>query len=264
MLSFLIQRERSPSLPSSDNAVLSSDAAAMLETIDTLNWLRQDEKIEVTLGTYNLVQNAFCKEFLAKVVPVGSAEFVEAVLKRGHGIDRIKPQNVPVPLHKEEFLGRNINPSCTVEEIPAIMDAWGADYVFVKSAEYIKDEVTSICSRKDLAAPALQGKKLFVSEAFKSIISEWRVFVYRGNVIDLRPYTGDRWTFPDQKKVMDMVAAINNNLHAYTLDVAVNGDLETVVVEVHNFLACGLYGANVPLEMYKAAYNQELSFRTNE
>lgn len=264
MLSFLIQRERSPSLQGNDNTVLASDAAAALEAIEARNWLYQGDKIDVSLATLNLVQNAFCKEFLAKVVPIGSVEFVEAVLKRGHGIDRIRPQNVPIPLRKEEFLGRNINPSCTVEEIPAIMDTWGVDHVFVKSAERVKDEVTGICSRKDLAAPALQGKKLFVSEVFKSIISEWRVFVYRGNVIDLRPYTGDRWTFPDQKKVMDMVAAINNDLHAYTLDVAVNGDLETVVVEVHNFLACGLYGASVPLEMYKAAYNQELSFRANE
>lgn len=264
MSAFLIQRERSPSLPGIDNTVFTPDAATVLESIETRNWMRQDDKIDVSLATFNLVQNAFCQEFLAKVVPVGSVEFVEAVLKRGHGIDRIKPQNVPVPLRKEEFLGRNIIPSCTVEEIPAIMDTWGADHIFVKSAERIKDETTGICSRKDLAAPVLQGKKLFVSEVFQSIISEWRVFVYRGNVIDLRPYTGDRWTFPDQKKVMGMVAAINNNLHAYTLDVAVNGDLETVVIEVHNFLACGLYGANVPLEMYKAAYNQELSFCTDE
>ena len=43
-----------------------------------------------------------------------------------------------------------------------------------------------------------------------------------------------------------MVKAFTNTPKAYTLDVAVLRNGQTVVIEVHNFISCGLYGFASP------------------
>lgn len=53
---------------------------------------------------------------------------------------------------------------------------------------------------------------------------------------------------------------IDKNLSAYTLDVALTSDDQTVPIEVHNFISCGLYGAELHVAMYTRAYREELRF----
>lgn len=258
MSNFLVQYEHNDAIHQGDRAALSTDCAAVVEAINAQNWSDPDNKITCDLGSLNLVQRAYCKEYLQNVVPVGSIEFVKAVLKGGYGISNIIPQNIPRPLLTYEFCGRKVVPVCEADDIAGLMERFKTDRVFVKSAERAKADFTGIYTAANLETNwNPRREKVFVSTPV-NFMSEWRVFVFRGRIVDARPYTGNHLVAPSESSIKKMIEAMGDMLHAYTLDVGVTGAGVTAVVEVHNFIACGLYGAAVPLGMYKAAYQQEI------
>lgn len=55
-----------------------------------------------------------------------------------------------------------------------------------------------------------------------------------------------------------MAKTEGDRLKACTVDVMVTDEGETALVEVHNFISCGSYGAELPLPMYKQAFLQEV------
>lgn len=91
--------------------------------------------------------------------------------------------------------------------------------------------------------------------------SEWRAFVHHGKVLDIKNYSGNPWVLPDRSLVEDMAKTAGDLLKACTVDVMVTDDGETALVEVHNFISCGSYGAELPLSMYKQAFLQEVTER---
>lgn len=264
MSNFLVQYEHNDAIHQGDQAALSVDCAAVVEAINIQNWSDPENKIGCDLGSLSLVQRAYCKEYLQKVVPVGSIEFVEAVLKGGYGISNIAPQNIPQPLLTYEFCGRKVVPACEAGAVVGLMDKFGVKRLFIKSAERSKTDLTGIYKTADLEANwNPRDEKVFVSTPV-NFVSEWRVFVFRSRIVDARPYTGNHLVAPNEGRIKKMVEAMGDTLHAYTLDVGVTDSGETVVVEVHNFIACGLYGASVSLGMYRAAYRQEIVFHERE
>lgn len=74
------------------------------------------------------------------------------------------------------------------------------------------------------------------------IKSEWRAFVYKGELLDVRNYSGDFRIFPDISIIEEMIKDYKNSPKAYTLDVAVDDKENTVLIEIHQFFSCGLYG----------------------
>ena len=74
--------------------------------------------------------------------------------------------------------------------------------------------------------------------------AEYRIFVHKGKIQDVRRYRSCHWT-PDQLdtlKIEAMVDAYDDAPVAYTLDVAVTSAGRTVLVEVNDFWAVGSYG----------------------
>jgi hypothetical protein len=68
------------------------------------------------------------------------------------------------------------------------------------------------------------------------------VFCFKGKLVGVHHYSGDFRVFPDLRSVDMMVTAYKSAPVAYTLDVAVTKEGETVIIEVHDFFSCGLYG----------------------
>ena len=104
------------------------------------------------------------------------------------------------------------------------------------------------------------SKKFMVSEKIE-IESEWRCFVHNKTLVDVCRYAGEFDKIPDRKIIEKMIDAYQNCSPAYTLDVAVLTTGETVVIEVHNFWSCGLYGFPADeriLRMAAAAFTWEL------
>lgn len=259
---FFVQCERNEFIRGSIHT-LSVDAAEVVETINENNCLFPEHRVQCDFGTISILcNNIFSKEYLQSVIPVGGAGFVEMVMRDAYGFPGIKPQLIPEELQKEEFLQRRVAVIDSTEQVEDVMSRWNTDRLFIKSASRVACDFTNIYKRTD-DLPVAQDK-LFVSEEIKSIVSEWRIFYSLGQVRGVKHYDGNPWVVPNSKTVKCMTDAMDradNPLQAYALDVAVvytpTGN-KTVVIGVHNFIACKLYGAKLPLFMYSLAYRQEL------
>lgn len=169
-------------------------------------------------------------------IPVGSVEFVEQYLAESYGVKGLKPINVPPQLMKPEYLQRE----CSVmnrEDLPTVFSA----PKFVKSADKTKGFVEIV----QLSADIPENGNYFVSDVI-DIDSEWRAFVFRGELVGLQNYAGDFTLFPDVKMVEEMIGEWGEAAPcAYTLDVGVCKE-GTCIIEAHRFYSCGLYGFNNP------------------
>lgn len=155
-------------------------------------------------------------------IPIGSVEFVSEYLYKYYNIVP-RPRNVPLELIKYKFTGRNII-NGTSNDIKTLS--------FVKSNDRIKS-FTEICS----SAPRGNYQ---ISDII-NIDSEWRAFVHRKELVGLQNYSGEFDVFPDVSKIKEMIDLYTTQPPAYTLDVGISNN-NTVIIEVHDFFSCGLYG----------------------
>lgn len=170
-----------------------------------------------------------------RIIPVGSLEFCERFTGK-----RVTPLNIPAELMDEQFTHRK----CAYIHGNKIADIFPeCDKLFVKNADVAKDDTveTGVFDRAYLRALSDCPSRLFVSEPV-DFISEWRCFIYRGKLLYIACYSGDEWMLPDKQSVIDMTTAFSSAPDAYTLDVGILSTGGTAVVEVHNFVSCGLYG----------------------
>ena len=193
--------------------VLHDFSFTLIESCRYQNWKNNDNAIKVRLTDGKMYAN---------YVPIGSVEFVSEYLLKYYGVVP-KPINIPSDLLHERFTGRRVF-NGTEKDI--LGDK------FVKSNDKIKS-FTEICN----SAPIGNYQ---ISDIIE-IKSEWRAFVYNGNLVGLQNYSGDFRLFPNVETIGDMIKAYNSQPIAYTLDVAIVGD-KTVIIEVHDFFSCGLYG----------------------
>lgn len=196
------------------------------EAIKYNNWFYNEEKYK-----YMITDNVLEKEFF-DYIPVGSIEFVLNFYKQYHSIENIKPINIPKSLMIEKYLKRDI---LTFKELKK-ENVDLSEYVFVKAIDKFKD-LTDIIQIKDIPA----NKNVLISPVI-SIESEWRGFVHNQKLIDMRNYGGDFSLFPDINVVNSMIGDYKDSPKAYTIDVAVTNKGYTVIIEVHHFFSCGLYG----------------------
>lgn len=194
-------------------------------------------------------------EDLEDYVPVGTVQFVLAyidrfILKRGGFL--IRPLNVPVAL--QSYAGRHLCDHVIDDESrEGIYEHWkgkiGEDgSMFVKSNERIKSKVNDFYYAGDLLdKDELPDGEYQISSRI-DIISEYRCFVYNDRLVGIQYYSGDFTVFPDVRTIEYMLSEYRydygngNAPQAFTLDVAVTSEGKTVVMEVHEFFSCGLYG----------------------
>ena len=244
MRGFFIQLE--------DNGHISVDSSAVAEAIDGRNWFRPEDKLEIVEYHFNDIT----KENIQDLVPVGSVQFVNKVLSF-YGKGPMKPINIPECLRSEKFLARKIAYAKNEEEIKSIMKEWGVDKVFVKSNTTVKRWTPEIYTGKDVL---FEDTEYLVSERV-NFVSEWRCFVYRGQLKGIKHYLDDEWIMPNKDFVNECISSIGNSLIAYTLDIGVTEDGKSAVIEAHNFLSCGLYGfeSQAVIPMLTNAFKHELN-----
>ncbi len=191
---------------------------ALIQSCEFNNWFRNNREFKYFL-TEECVRPNVKKEY----IPIGSVEFVSEYLQKYYGLTP-KPKNVPVELMGREWSGRTI------------LNGTEKDIIgekFVKSNDKTKS-FTEICE----SAP--EGN--YQISDLIDIKSEWRAFIYKKGLVGLQNYSGDFCTFPDVDKIKGMIESYIHQPIAYTLDVAVTNENNTVIIEVHDFFSCGLYG----------------------
>lgn len=124
---------------------------------------------------------------------------------------------------------------------------------FVKNVSKLK-EFNSSAYEGRIPAPSTLPAGTYLLSEWIDIRSEFRVFVYRDKILAVQNYLGFPLVFPDADKLVKMVEKYRGDdgwPEAYTMDVAVlcqkDQLAETVILEIHPFVSCGLYGFNHPL-----------------
>lgn len=223
MYTFLIQ--------TINNEIVFDFAFHLKEAIKYQNWFWNRKEYEYI----------FCESFedieinmqdRKKYIPIGSVEFVLSFYEKYHNINNIKPINIPNQLNTYEFLQRKIFKGNQKNKIQGKPDK----KYFIKDISGFK-KLTDIVCFNDIP----EDEDILVSELV-DISSEWRGFVYKNELLDIRCYLGDFTMFPDFKKIEKMINTYTDSPYAYTIDVAVLGNKETVLIEIHPFFSCGLYG----------------------
>lgn len=156
---------------------------------------------------------------------MGTLDDVEVAMDR-MGI-HLTPMDYPEEL--KDFLGRRIWKS-TLFSITSHADSW---HVFVKPIWDVKRFSGTVLDKsEDLIklGGGLEDIPVWCSEKV-NFLSEWRLWVLRGEIIGLNPYAG-RWDlFPDVERMKQAVAAFHSAPCGYALDFGVTDDGRTLLVE---------------------------------
>lgn len=164
--------------------------------------------------------------------PIGNLQFVEDFLEK-KGIlnhEMFKPINIPTELNKPEYTSRNVLTSNSPQNP---FDG----PTFVKSASIFKGE-QSIINSGELVP--FDDNLYFFSEEVE-IDSEYRGFVFNGELKGIQHYQGDFRILPDFGMIDRMIENYKDSPLAYTIDIGINKDSQ-FLIEIHPFVSCGLYG----------------------
>jgi len=171
-------------------------------------------------------------EMLPDFIPVGSVDFVVKYIRKYYGITP-EPVNIPDVLNQDRFLERKVY----IDKFTNVLSTTSP--LFIKSINKIKG-FTGFVSKVSLMD--IPSESFLCSEVI-DIDSEWRGFVHKNELIDIKNYSGDPFIFPNVDTVKEMVKEYVNAPVAYTIDVAINSKTgNTVLIECHDFFSCGLYG----------------------
>ena len=196
------------------NGMIKHDfSLALITSIEYNNWLSNNNTFEYILTESDIYPNC---------IPIGSVEFVCNYLNTYYNLQP-KPKNIPIELMDYQWTNR------------LVINGTEKDIVgqkFIKSNDGIK-QLTTIGD----SAPIGNYQ---ISDII-DIQSEWRAFVYKGELVGLNNYLGEFDLFPDVNRIKQMIKAYKTQPISYTLDVAIS-DGKTVIIEVHDFFSCGLYG----------------------
>lgn len=194
------------------------------------------------------------------VIPIGSLEYVQDHM----GGKKVKPINVPLELCDWYFTKREVYRLESLSDLN-ISSVGKQARLFIKSDTRCKTNITGEYSLEEIDKLRDSGVELFNERLFASSVvdiqAEWRAFVFNGKIIDVRQYTGDWQEQYKAQFILDAVRAYKDCPPAYTLDVGILKDGRMVIIEAHNFIACGLYGFNdarILPQMFASAYNHEI------
>jgi hypothetical protein len=170
---------------------------------------------------------------------VGGVPTVRAALRR-LGRDMPEPNDYPAQL--TPFLRRRIWGSTIAGALATLERGHGP--VFVKPRGRLKrftGRVASDASGWPFAS--VSGHQAVWCSEVVEWLSEHRVFVARGEILDIRPYFGDTSVLPDDDVVGQSLEALSETAPAgFALDVGVLSDGSTAIVEMNDGFAIGRYG----------------------
>lgn len=249
--------------------VLTELGSAVYEAAMQRNWLSHEESVacfrtneDSPADVIAYIESELPHLGVDDIVPIGSIEFVNKMLEY-RGFDSVHALNIPPELDTPNFLHRRILRDAMKLDLSLLTDE--LEEFYVKPGRHPKRFPTMLYDRKYYDEMP-NDEPLFISQALPApIAAEWRLFVKRGQIICAKPYILDVIVAPRESICIAMASALKN-YPAVTLDVAVLNDGRVAALEVHNFLACGLYGFEGPelLTMSKAAWKYELELQHEE
>ncbi len=167
----------------------------------------------------------------------------------------IEVPEICYPEELSKYLGRKVWKS-TIDEVNGNPDLWP---VFVKSV--LSKRITGVVvnSPADLigCGSCYENPDCLCSEVV-NFLSEWRVFVRYGKILDVRPYKGDWRNHFDANVIEQAVKEYKTAPKGYAIDFGVTEDGRTLLIEVNDGYSLGSYG------LFYTEYSKLLSARWAE
>ena len=181
-------------------------------------------------------------------VVVGGLGVVRARL-RSLGVDA---SEIDYPEELRPFLGRGLWKT-TIDHVSTEVGTWP---LFVKPAEGKRFTGCVVAGTRDLIGKGCCGEDFpVICSEVVDFVSEYRCFVRRGGILDVRRYRGDWSKAPSRAVVERAIAAYDNAPAGYTADFGVTSDGRALLVEVNDGYSLGPYG------LWPELYAQLLSAR---
>lgn len=206
------------------------DAACALYGAEDLNRKHR-------LTSFSEVQSGKFDNLIRQHVFVGSVKFMREAFSR-IGVDAKLP--------------RNSNRQCEFTSLGEAHRRVGlGETIFVKP---VQNKLFSGLVLDGCQYSCLDGlpddTPIMVYKPFSSAVeSEWRVYVHNHKIVDSRNYSGDFCLSPNYEFVRQIIQENKVDFPiAYTLDVGILANGESVVVEFNDMWAIGNYG--VPNDLY--------------
>ena len=241
-MQFIVELDENTLVPTSEVGL------SVVEYCEFLNWLHRNKEYTVYFGliargrVYKCMRDAALDHRISedtidysKLCPVGSVKFVNYIL--GKSGKKIKPINIPDELSGYEFTHREIDRG-NYDKIAEMLTKH--DEVFLKPELNAKEFEPCIINKSYFNIDEY-NKQYFISEVL-DIETEWRVLVRNKSVVYNSIYTGNIHNNIDWDFVSKCINSYNNCPNSYALDIGKTTDGNFVVIEVTNFIACGVYG----------------------
>lgn len=161
-----------------------------------------------------------------------------------YALDRMdiqRPETIDYPEELDGFYGRKIWKD-RLSSVANHPEKWP---IFTKSVNQKGFTGVVVKTMADLRGTAHQNvdREVFCSEVVE-FVSEWRGFVKRGQIVDVRGYKG-RWdVYPDPVVMRRAMEAWTTAPAGCCIDFGVTADGRTLVIECNDGFAMGHYGLN--------------------
>jgi hypothetical protein len=186
---------------------------------------------------------------------VGIVGYIGDVWRAMRKLGRPKPEPLDYPEPLQYLLGRYIERAVLGDVRNKVSPG-----IFVKPVNHKMFTGFVMTGSFDDAirlAPYPPDTEVWLSQAL-TFVSEYRVFVLDGVILDARLYKGDWSVAPDRKVVEGAIEAWDKQPVAWTLDVGVTPEGQTLLVEVNDGYSFGAYG------LLSTLYAQMLEARWQE
>lgn len=224
MITFLIQND---SEANPENHIVEDIIKRynMFNSINTITISYKDFKEQILTVDYS------------KHIPIGTISFVNTWLTKYHNTTMFSLE-VPKCLQSECFLGRSYE-ILKKSELPKTGRYFIKNLDQLKSGTFVGDMYRWWLTYSN----DYEENSSFVISSEIEILSEWRVYVVRGEILNISNYDGNPTIFPDMNLIQRAKQLCDTSTYtpkSYTLDVVVT-PTGTVVLEVHPFSCIGLY-----------------------
>lgn len=216
------------------------------------DWLYNTATEVVRYKEFSEIENK-----LSKDIPVIGP--IAEVLKSLEKLGVKKPDSLEIPNCLTSFAKRKIWTS-TLKEIHAREDIWPVFIKPLKQHKLFTGHVIRTFTDLYKSMGNDPETEVLVSEVVK-FESEYRCFILKKNILDMRRYAGDINWYPDIKIVENIVSCFEGQPVAYSVDVGnVNGN--TVLVEINDSYSLGAYGlpANLQTKMVISRWKEMVQF----
>ena len=184
-----------------------------------------------------------CEVFNKDDIMIGS---VEATTTFWNAMGIEVPKYIGYPKSLDSFYSRTIKRTrfgkITIDDLP----------IFIKPAYDIKlftgfvlDKGTTLHNIGMYYSDINPNTSVYTSEVV-DIVSEYRCFVHKNELVGIKHYTGDFGCFPDILEINEMIRLYKKDAPiSYTLDVGIIEKAskdKTILIEINDFWAIGGYG----------------------